>query len=60
MHDLDLAATHADRLLVMDRGRIAADGAPAALIGSAVIPTIFGIERKAGSWRLAGDSVLPG
>jgi iron complex transport system ATP-binding protein len=60
MHDLDLAAAYADRLLVMDRGRIAADDTPDALIGSAVVPRIFGIERAAQGWRLAGDSIRPG
>jgi iron complex transport system ATP-binding protein len=55
MHDLDLAAAHADRLLVMEKGRIAADDSPAALIDGPVIRAIFGIERHAGNWRLAGD-----
>jgi iron complex transport system ATP-binding protein len=51
MHDLDAAALHADRLIVMHAGRIAADGVPAQLLDARVIADVFGIERKEGSWR---------
>ena len=50
-HDLDLAAAYSDRLVVMQDGRIAADGAPAELLASALIPQVFGIERIEGRWR---------
>ncbi len=46
MHDLDAAALHADRVLIMDKGRIAAEG----LDGNHVA-RIFGIEQAAGRWR---------
>jgi iron complex transport system ATP-binding protein len=53
MHDLDLAARYAERLIVMDGGRIAADGAPAAVLGGPVIGEVFGVGRGAdGAWRL--------
>jgi iron complex transport system ATP-binding protein len=52
MHDLDLAARYADRLLILDRGKVAVDGAPEALIGGPEVRRIFGIERNAGIWRL--------
>jgi iron complex transport system ATP-binding protein len=53
MHDLDLAARHSDRLIVMDGGRIAADGAPGLLLESPVIGEVFGVERGADRvWRL--------
>ena len=52
MHDLDLAGTYADRLLIMSEGRIAADGLPGALMNGPEIPAIFGIERAGGGWRL--------
>ena len=51
LHDLDLAARYADRLIVMENGRIAADGDPLALIAGPVIPAVFGIERTADGWR---------
>ena len=50
-HDLDLAANYADRLVVMRDGRIAADGEPAELLASGLIPEVFGIERRDGGWR---------
>ena len=53
LHDLDLAARYADRLIVMDRGRIAADGDPPALIGGGTIRAVFGIEKGEGGWRPA-------
>lgn len=53
MHDLELARLYADRLVVMRDGAIAADGRPDALIGSDLIPSVFGIVRKDGRWRLA-------
>jgi len=53
VHDLELARHYADRLIVVDKGRVAADGEPAALLDGALIPAIFGIERKGGRWRPA-------
>ena len=50
MHDLDSAARYADRLIVMNGGRIAADGAPEQVLESAVIRDVFGIVRKDGHW----------
>jgi iron complex transport system ATP-binding protein len=51
MHDLDLAARHADRLLLMDRGRIVADGPPGEVLGSGKLRQVFGIERVEGLWQ---------
>ena len=51
MHDLDAAGLHADRLLVMHDGQIAADGPPGEVLASAVIPAVFGVERSGGLWR---------
>jgi iron complex transport system ATP-binding protein len=51
VHDLDLAGLYADRLIVMRDGLIAADGDPRALLDGALIPAIFGIERRNGRWR---------
>ena len=46
IHDLDAALLHADRILVMDKGRIAAEGLDAPHLAA-----IFGIERAGGQWR---------
>ncbi|MDP8993919.1 MAG: ABC transporter ATP-binding protein, partial [Pseudomonadota bacterium] len=51
MHDLDAAATHAQRLIVMDGGRIVADGAPEEIMSGPEIGAVFGIEKAAGRWR---------
>jgi iron complex transport system ATP-binding protein len=51
LHDLDLAARYADRLIVMSAGRIAADGAPDAVIDGGAIRTVFGIEKGEAGWR---------
>ena len=51
MHDLDLAGRFADRLVLMDGGAIVADGEPAAMLGSARLQQVFGIERVEGTWR---------
>ncbi len=53
MHDLDAAARYADRLIVMDGGRIAADGEPRKVLASPVIPQVFGIESSPEGWRPA-------
>jgi iron complex transport system ATP-binding protein len=51
VHDLDLAGAYADRLLIMARGRIVADGDPEELLAGDVVPRVFGIERAEGRWR---------
>jgi iron complex transport system ATP-binding protein len=51
VHDLDLARHHADRLIVMDRGSITADGDPEEVLASRTIQEVFGIQRVGGRWR---------
>lgn len=51
MHDLDLAARYADRLVLMDGGTIVADGEPRAMLASARLREVFGIERVDGVWQ---------
>jgi iron complex transport system ATP-binding protein len=51
MHDLDLAARYADRLVLMDGGAIVAQGEPRAMLESARLAEVFGIERIEGEWR---------
>jgi iron complex transport system ATP-binding protein len=51
MHDLDLAARYADRLVLMDRGAIVADGEPGAILGSSQLEGVFGIRKTDGKWQ---------
>jgi len=44
MHDLTLAARFADRVVVMDRGTIVADAAPAEALSPERLADVFGIE----------------
>ena len=47
LHDLSLAMNHADRVLVLDRGRLVVDGAPQDALDRAVISKVWGV---AGQW----------
>ena len=46
IHDLSLAARFADRVLIMDNGRIAAQGTPAQTLDPARIAEVFGVEAQ--------------
>jgi iron complex transport system ATP-binding protein len=46
LHDLTLAARFADRVAVMDRGRIVADGAPRAVLTPEGIAAVFRVEAE--------------
>jgi iron complex transport system ATP-binding protein len=50
MHDLDLAARYADRLVLMEEGAIVAEGEPRAVLDSARLGQVFGIRRAGGVW----------
>lgn len=54
IHDLDAALRYADRIIVMDQGRIAAEG-----LDGPHIAAIFGIERANGDWRPVSPSAGP-
>ena len=41
LHDLNLAVTYADHLVVMDRGRIIAQGPPAETLDDALLQQVF-------------------
>lgn len=53
LHDLDLAARFADRLLLMCAGRIAADGLPRELLDGPHLRGVLGIRRGQDGWELA-------
>ena len=59
MHDLDSAAEHADRLIVIDGGRIAADGPAHEVMAGPVIAAVFGIEKAKGKWRPLSSPARP-
>lgn len=44
LHDLGLAARACDRLVVLDRGRVAAEGPPARALGTDVLAKVFGLD----------------
>ncbi|MCI4333193.1 MAG: ABC transporter ATP-binding protein [Thermoplasmata archaeon] len=43
LHDLNLAARFADRIVVLQRGRKVADGAPAAVLSPALLRDVWGV-----------------
>lgn len=56
VHDLSLAARVADRIVVLDDGRIVADGTPEEALDPAVLRTVYGVETE---WLLAGARRTP-
>ncbi len=51
LHDLGIAARCCDRVLLMDRGRLVADGTPGAVLTDAALAAVYGIV----AWRGAAD-----
>ena len=51
-HDLDLAGRYADRLIVMEGGRVHSEGDRRLLDGPG-IAAVFGVERRGGAWQPA-------
>ena len=54
IHDLDAASRYADRIIVMNQGRVAAEG-----LDGPHVAAIFGIERANGAWRPVSPSAGP-
>ena len=46
VHDLALAMNHADRVVVLDEGRIAAQDAPDTALSAALIAQVWGVESR--------------
>jgi iron complex transport system ATP-binding protein len=46
MHDLTLAAQYGDRVVLLDRGRIVADGLPADVLSEHVVRALYGADVK--------------
>jgi iron complex transport system ATP-binding protein len=43
-HDLNLAAAHADRVLILNQGELVADGTPSAVLDQACLRDVFGVD----------------
>jgi iron complex transport system ATP-binding protein len=60
LHDLTLAARYATRLMVIDRGRIVADGSPRDILTPDLLRSVFDVEaRISGSDRMIVDYIAP-
>lgn len=46
LHDLNLAASSCDRLVVLDRGIVVADGTPGSVVTSELLRTVYGVEAE--------------
>ena len=55
LHDLALAARCADRVVVLDQGRVVADGAPADALTPAIMADVFGLTAR---WVEGPDGLL--
>ena len=49
-HDLNLAVRWADRVVLLQRGELVAEGAPGEVLGSAVARDVFAVDIAIGSW----------
>jgi len=59
LHDLNLAARFARRIIVLHRGRLVADGTPSGTITNAIMHDVFGIDAEIGTTRDDVPYVLP-
>jgi iron complex transport system ATP-binding protein len=57
-HDLNLALRFADRVLVLDGGRIAGDGTPPDVLTPELIQRVFGVHASAGSRHDGGPHLF--
>jgi len=58
LHDLSLAARMCDRLLLLDHGRLVADGAPATVLTPERLATVFGVRAWFGDGE-GGPMIVP-
>jgi iron complex transport system ATP-binding protein len=56
LHDLTLAARWCDRLLLIDGGRLVADGAPRAVLTGERIGAVYGVSAFIG--EVAGEPLI--
>jgi iron complex transport system ATP-binding protein len=61
LHDLNLAASHADEIILLQAGRVAASGRPAEVLRRSVLEPVFEAPLVVGEHPdLAGGFVVPG
>lgn len=46
LHDLTLATTWSDHLVVLDRGEVAAEGHPEAALSQSILSSVYGVEAR--------------
>lgn len=56
IHDLSLAARIADRIIVLNEGRVAADGTPEVALDATVLRNVYGVETE---WLVASRQRTP-
>jgi iron complex transport system ATP-binding protein len=57
LHDLNAAARVADRIVVLDRGQVVADGKPPDILTAKILASVFQVERVEGTGTVA--AILP-
>ncbi|TDP93417.1 iron complex transport system ATP-binding protein [Leucobacter luti] len=58
LHDLNLAATYSDRVVVLTRGRVAAAGPPETILTPELIEATYGVRAAVGTNAITGRRVL--
>lgn len=58
LHDLNAAAHYADRIVVMDRGRIAAQGPPSAILDEDLLTRVYGRRMRVTTHPFRGSPLI--
>jgi len=58
-HDLNLASQYATRLVLLDEGRVVADGSPERVLVRATLEPVYGRKLHYGTWPDAGHEARP-
>jgi iron complex transport system ATP-binding protein len=56
LHDLGLAAKYCTRLIVLNQGRLVADGAPEEVLNPALLKEVYGIDAQL--MKIEGEFIL--
>lgn len=46
LHDLDMAAAYCERVVLMSRGRVVADGAPSEVLTARIVEEVYGVSAR--------------